>query len=97
LGDETEGEIMTPALNREDAQLLVDNVTLRVDQYAAVSTAEARSLLGEIDYERMMKNQVKNKGATVVTVYPWNIVDYLSGYRTPKEIHDASSVSKGKS
>lgn len=63
---------------RAEAQLVVDAVTIRVGQYAAVPLLTAWELLGPELSARMMKNQIKNKGPVVGTIYPWNVVDYLS-------------------
>jgi hypothetical protein len=65
--------------------LAVDVVTVRIAQYAAVALTNAERLLGEKDFARMMKNPVRNKGPREGFIYPWNVVDYLSGYRTEAE------------
>jgi len=78
---------MTTALTRADASLLVKNVTARTDRgFAYVRNEETISLLGDDDFVRMMRDPVRNLGPLPYTVYPWNVIDYLSGYRTSREI-----------
>ena len=67
-------------LERSDAELLVKNVTTRIGIYAAVKMEDARDLLGADDFMRMCKDPIRNLGPNTETFYPWNVVDYLSGY-----------------
>ncbi len=64
--------------SRSEAQKLVDLVTFRVGQYAAVHHHDAVLLLGQATFDRMMLNKIKNLGPVPGTVYPWNVIDYLS-------------------
>lgn len=48
-----------------------------------VSSDDARDLLGH-DYARMMRDPIRNKGPEHIpgSVYPWNVVDYLTTLRS---------------
>lgn len=84
------------ALSRNDAELLVRNVTRRVEQFAFVADDEARHLLGDADFARMKSDAIRSLGPRPNTTYPWNVVDYLSGYRTKFEIQwEANHRSEG--
>lgn len=84
-------------MTREQAQVRVDEVTCSVGQLKAVTHVHAFALFkNDSDYHRMMKDPVRNLGPAPGYIYPWNVVDYLSGYRTPREIQEESQRSKKK-
>ncbi len=72
-------------MTREEAEIVVAPYVSHIGKMKGVRHDIACNLLGEVDYERMMKNPVRNLGPDVSHVYPWNVIDYLSGYRTPRE------------
>ena len=65
-------------IDREYAQRLVDAVTDRRSQYAAVTRDDALDLLGGDRMDILLTDKVRNLGPTADTLYPWNVVDYLS-------------------
>lgn len=65
-------------LSRVEAQIAVDNVTYHVGVFAAVSHKDCLRLLGESRFSLLVADPVRNLGPVPQTVYPWNVVDYLS-------------------
>lgn len=66
-------------MDREEAQRVVDGMTFRTDKnFAAVTHSGARLLLGDERFDLMMNDKIKCKGPTADTVYPWNVVDYMT-------------------
>ena len=53
-------------------------MTTKIGQYSAVSIEVAATLLGEELFEQLSKDKVRSLGPTSATIYPWNVVDYLS-------------------
>jgi hypothetical protein len=64
-------------MNRPEAQTIVDGVTFQVNQFAAVSVEDARRLLGEKHFDRLVADRVRGLGPESSAFYPWNVVDYL--------------------
>ena len=64
-------------MTRPQAVAIVDAVTIHVQQFAAVPMASVRSLLGERT-TLLQDDPIRRCGPTSDTVYPWNIVDYLT-------------------
>ena len=73
-------------LPRDKAQVLVNSITFKVKQFKAVSKEDCRRLLGE-RYQLLVQDRIRNLGPDKDTIYPWNLVDYLSN----------ENPSKGKS
>lgn len=65
-------------LSRQQAQATVDAVTARVGNFAAVPVDDCRRLLGEERCELLLSDPIRCLGPVPGTVYPWNVVDYLS-------------------
>ena len=65
-------------LSRPDAQVAVDAVTFKINQYSAVSFTDCKMLLGDERFAMLLSDPVRRLGPTDSTVYPWNLVDYLS-------------------
>ncbi len=51
-------------------------------QFRYVSHEDAKTILGEERFERMLKDRVRSQGPRPGTVYPWNVIDYL-GFGEP--------------
>jgi hypothetical protein len=67
-----------PLMTREDAHRMVDPVTILIaETYQAVSMEDAAELLGD-RLAMLLDDPVRKHGPTPDTIYPWNIVDYLS-------------------
>lgn len=64
-------------LTREQATECVSRHEFRIDQYRAVPRSLAKKLLG-LRYELLLIDPIRNIGPTKETVYPWNVIDYLS-------------------
>lgn len=64
-------------VSREAAAELVSQHTFRHKQYAAVSHESAKQLLGG-RFDLMMSDPIRKYGPMEGTVYPWNVIDYLS-------------------
>jgi hypothetical protein len=67
-----------PAMSRDEATVVVHQLIVTIDGYAGVPLAEAEKVLGEARYAAMMADKIRSKGPTTETVYPWNVVDYLT-------------------
>ena len=65
-------------LSREQAQAAVDAVTTKVGNFAAVPVDDCRRLLGQERCELLLSDKIRCLGPIPGTVYPWNVVDYLS-------------------
>lgn len=63
---------------RPVAQQCVDAVTFKVEQYSAVSFDDCLRLLGTIRFLAMRSDPIRRLGPVAETVYPWNLVDYMS-------------------
>jgi hypothetical protein len=63
-------------LTREKAQILVNTVKTKFNQYSVVTVSTCRSLLGD-RYELLRTDPIRNKGPAEGYVYTWNLVDYL--------------------
>lgn len=63
---------------RQQAIELVNPHVFNYKQYRCVDLTVARSLLGDEYYDRMMADKIKNLGPKPGTIYPWNVIDYLS-------------------
>jgi hypothetical protein len=55
----------------------IPRATHKVNGYSAITHDDAKSILGELLFERMLADKVKGIGPTPDTVYPWNVRDYL--------------------
>jgi len=64
-------------LSREAASLIVAPHVFMVNQYKAVSAADALFLLGEDRFARLRKSAIRGKGPIPDTFYPWNVIDFL--------------------
>jgi hypothetical protein len=64
-------------LPRAEAQAVVDLVTVRLGQYAAVHHAAARGLLGDERFAALVKDKVRGQGPEPGYVFPWSVTDYL--------------------
>jgi hypothetical protein len=60
------------------AQETVDAVTFKVEQYSAVSFEDCLRLLGSVRFLAMRADPIRRLGPVAETVYPWNLVDYMS-------------------
>lgn len=58
--------------------MTVEDVTRRFAQYAGVVHSDARALLGDEWFDKMMRDKIRNLGPTPTTVYPWNVQSYLT-------------------
>ncbi len=67
-------------MEREDAERLVANFTER-DHFSYVPDRFAVVLLGRDAFDIMKADPVRGLGPFADTTYPWNVVDYLCGYR----------------
>jgi hypothetical protein len=45
--------------------------------YAAVRHADAKALLGDEWFAKLMADKIRRLGPTDNSVYPWNVTDYL--------------------
>jgi len=70
-------------MDRNEAELAVSEVEIKVNQFRAVTDQSARDLLGE-KYEWMTGDPIRRLGPTDDTFYPWNVVDYMC---TDKPLH----------
>lgn len=77
-------------MTRDEAKLLVDAITFRVQQYQAVTIVHARQLLGEERFAKLQQDKVRNLGPDAATLYPWNVLDYL-GWPTPGSLEYRSA------
>lgn len=65
-------------MTRSEAQSVVDSVTFMVDQFKAVDFADCIRLLGPERFLMLRSDPIRRLGPRPETVYPWNLVDYLS-------------------
>lgn len=63
---------------RSEAQAIVDAVTFSVDQFKAVDFFDCLRLLGPERFLMLRSDPIRRLGPRTETVYPWNLVDYLS-------------------
>lgn len=64
-------------MTRQEAEITVAPYVCRVEQFAAVSCADAMLLLGSATYDDLCADPIRNLGPNANTFYPWNVVDYL--------------------
>jgi len=62
---------------REEAEALVAPYIISVQQYQAVSHADAKLLLGDTWFDKIMADPIRRLGPTSDTIYPWNVADAL--------------------
>lgn len=70
---------------REKAAAVVLPLTTRIGEYAAVAHDNAKLLLNDVDFARLQDDPIRSLGPRPGFVYPWNVIDYLAGYRRPGE------------
>ncbi len=63
-------------LTRDQAAEIVSCHTFMHEQYKAVSFYSCHQLLGD-RFDLLLKDQVRNKGPTAESIYPWNVIDYM--------------------
>ena len=69
---------MPNLLTREEAQRRVDGHTFLFNGIKGVSLYSCGQLLGD-RLDLLLADPIRNKGPTIgETIYPWNVVDYLS-------------------
>lgn len=73
----TLGEFDMVAMTREEADAIVNQHVFQVDQYQAVRREQAMAIIGDVRYERLCNDRVRNLGPNDETLYPWNVSDYL--------------------
>lgn len=66
------------AVPRSTANAIVDSVTIAVEQYKAVAFDDCIRLLGPERFAMLQADPIRRFGPRAGTVYPWNVVDYLS-------------------
>ncbi len=71
--------------DRAEAQAIVDSFTVTTGQFKAVHAVSALMLLGEESYLRLCRDRTRRHGPKPAMIYPWNVLDYLTGVVTPKE------------
>jgi len=64
-------------MDRKDAQKIVDEVTIKVNQFKAVSLEDCLRLLETQKFLLLRQDPIRRAGPSKETVYPWNVVDYL--------------------
>ncbi len=65
-------------VSRADAQKMVDSVVVKVFQFSAVRHEDCVALLGSKRFSMLLDDPIRCLGPSAGTVYPWNVVDYLS-------------------
>lgn len=73
-------------MEREAAQKLVDTVTIKINQYSAVSAEDCYKLLDLYTFNRLCNDPIRRLGPVPNTFYPWNVVDALSGAYKDEEM-----------
>lgn len=68
-------------MTRDEAQAEVSAVTMLVGNFQAVKLRDANRLLGDEVYNQLCHDKLRHLGPAEGYVYPWNVVDYLTGYR----------------
>jgi len=63
---------------RPEAQEMVNAVTIHMSQCHAVSFDDCEKLLGKTQFAKLKADPIRRLGPVPETVYPWNVVDYLS-------------------
>ena len=61
----------------DDKAREVCEATFRHGPFAAIALTDARRILGDEMFDRMMADKLRNKGPTPDSVYPWNVTAYL--------------------
>jgi hypothetical protein len=65
-------------VDRKTAQEIVDGLVFKIGPFKAVANEDAIKVLGQDLFDQLKSNPVKKYGPTKSTIYPWNVVDYLS-------------------
>lgn len=65
-------------MTRDEAKQQVDQFTQQHGQYSYVNYGDAKAILGDDRFERLLKDKVRWQGPLPATVYPWNVIDYLA-------------------
>ena len=71
-------------VTRPVAQQMVDAVTISVAQYKAVGFCDCLQLLGPERFLTLRSDPIRRLGPKSETVYPWNVIDYLSSVTNKK-------------
>lgn len=74
---------------REKTESIVARYMQQDGKYQVVSRADAKMLLGDDLYDRLLHDRIRNAGPSPDSLYPWNVVDYLQNEDTA--IHDLIS------
>ena len=70
-------------MDRQTAEEIVTPYILKVNGYQAIHRLSAFIILGVKLYTELSTDKVRRQGPKPGFIYPWNIVDYLSGYVKP--------------
>jgi hypothetical protein len=73
-------------MNRDKAEEFTKQVTVDIRGFKAVAKSDAKKLLACERYRLLMLDPIKRVGPTNDSIYPWNVVDYLS---LPQSVVDA--------
>jgi hypothetical protein len=65
-------------MTRDEAKELVAPFIVYQGEYQSVQLKDAKSLLGDERFERLLHDPIRRLGPAIGTVYPWNVVDYLA-------------------
>lgn len=64
-------------MTRIEAETIVAPHVFQMFPGQAVTHLEAKSLLGDERFARLLADPIRRWGPTKTTVYPWNVVDYV--------------------
>lgn len=65
-------------MNRDKAEEYTKQVTINIRGFKAVLKDDAKKLLACERYRLIMLDPIKRIGPCADSIYPWNVVDYLS-------------------
>lgn len=70
-------------MDRKTAEEIVSPYIINVHGYHAIDRLSAFIILGDKLYTELSTDKVRRQGPKPGLIYPWNIIDYLSGYVKP--------------
>lgn len=65
-------------MTREEAAAILGPYIARIEQYEAVPLKDAATILGDEVFGRLRADKIRCLGPTPDTVYPWNVIDYMT-------------------
>lgn len=73
-------------MNRDKAEEYTKEVTIDINGFKAVLKSDAMKLLACERYRLLLLDPIKRIGPSKDSIYPWNVIDYLS---LPQSVVDA--------